>query len=201
MHARAQEFAAPTAHSPNNGAVADLPPTFQRPEPSRRAADQAEPSLPPAHTPLDAAMMARALDLARHAVTLGEIPVAAIVYETESGTLLGSAHNRRELDHDPSAHAEMLAIREAAAKLGSWRLTNCTLIVTLEPCCMCAGLIVNARLGRLVYGCDDPKAGAVCSLHRLTTDQRLNHRVEPIRGVLAEESSQLLRDFFRARRT
>jgi tRNA(Arg) A34 adenosine deaminase TadA len=151
-------------------------------------------------TPRDLELMARALELARHAATLGEIPVGAVVYETATGAVLAEAHNRRHLDKDPAAHAEVLAIREAATKIGDWRLSACTLVVTLEPCCMCAGLIVNARIGRLVYACDDPKAGAVCSLHQLTTDARLNHRVTPIRGVCSEEASQLLRDFFRARR-
>lgn len=155
---------------------------------------------PSNHTPTDEAMMRRALGLARAAAEISEVPVGAVVYETLSGRVLGEAHNRRHLDRDPSAHAEVLAIRAAAAAIGDWRLNHCTLVVTLEPCCMCAGLIVNARLGRLVYGCDDPKAGAVASLHQLTADARLNHRVEPIRGVLADESAELLRSFFRERR-
>ena len=145
--------------------------------------------------------MRRALDLARQAAAIGEVPVGAVVYETATGQVLGEGFNRREVDHDPSAHAELLAICAAAFALGDWRLNACTLVVTLEPCAMCAGLIVNARLGRLVYGARDPKAGATDSLFRLTADPRLNHRVEPISGVLAEECAALLKDFFRALRS
>lgn len=153
-----------------------------------------------AASPGDLAMMRRALELARTAASLGEIPVGAVVYETATGRVFGEAHNRRHLDKDPAAHAELLAIRQAARTLGDWRLNACSLAVTLEPCCMCAGLIVNARLGRVLYGCDDPKAGGAGSLYRLTEDARLNHRVTPVRGVLANESAELLRSFFRARR-
>jgi len=145
-------------------------------------------------------MMSRALDLARHAATLGEVPIGAVVYETLSGTVLGEGYNRREIDHDPAAHAELIAIRQAAKAVGDWRLNHCSLAVTLEPCPMCAGLIVNARLGRLLYGAPDPKAGATDSLFRLTTDSRLNHRVTPIRGVMQEESAALLKAFFRSLR-
>lgn len=148
----------------------------------------------------DLAMMRRALELAALAATLHEIPVGAVVYQTDTGRVLAEAHNRRHIDKDPTAHAELLAIRDAARALGDWRLNACSLAVTLEPCCMCAGLIVNARLGRVLYGCDDPKAGGAGSLYRLTEDARLNHRVTPIRGVLADESARLLRSFFRARR-
>ncbi|MEM8758159.1 MAG: tRNA adenosine(34) deaminase TadA [Planctomycetota bacterium] len=148
----------------------------------------------------DETMMRRALELARDAAAMGEVPVGAVVWETETGAVLGEAHNRREVDSDPSAHAEFLAIQQACAAVGDWRLNHCSLAVTLEPCPMCAGLIVNARVGRLVYGADDPKAGACRSLFELTTDTRLNHRVELVAGVLADESAQLLRDFFRARR-
>ena len=144
--------------------------------------------------------MRRALDLARHAAAIEEIPVGAVVYETATGQLLGEGWNLRHTQRDPSAHAELIAIRKAATHVGDWRLNQCTLVVTLEPCAMCAGLIVNARVGRLVYGCSDPKAGACESLFRLTTDPRLNHRVEPIGGVLAEEAAELLRSFFRERR-
>ena len=150
--------------------------------------------------PHDMAMMARALERAREAADAGEAPIGAIVFETASGRILGEARNTRESDADPTAHAEVLAIRDAARALGDWRLNDCTLVVTLEPCCMCAGAIVNARVGRVVYGADDPKAGAAGSLYRLTEDPRLNHRVTPIRGVLAEESAALLREFFRSRR-
>ncbi len=151
-------------------------------------------------TPIDIVMMRRALDLARHAAAMEEIPVGAVVYETATGTPIGEGHNLRHTNRDPSAHAELIAIRAAARHAGDWRLNHCTLVVTLEPCAMCAGLIVNARLGRVVYGCTDPKAGACDSLFRLTADARLNHRVEPIGGVLADEAGELLRAFFRERR-
>ena len=150
---------------------------------------------------LDLEMMTRALALARRAAAVNEVPVGAIVYHTDSGRVLGEAFNRRHLDRDPTAHAELLAIREAAFAIGDWRLNDCSLAVTLEPCCMCAGLIVNARVGRLLYGAVDPTAGAVESLYTLTTDERLNHRVVPIAGVLSTESGALLREFFQNRRT
>lgn len=156
--------------------------------------------MPESATPTDLAMMGRALELARQAAAVEEIPVGAVVYETATGTLLGEGHNLRHTQRDPSAHAELIAIRKAAKQVGDWRLSHCTLVVTLEPCAMCAGLIVNARVGRLVYGCDDPKAGACRSLYQITADQRLNHRVEPIAGVMGEESAELLRAFFRDRR-
>jgi tRNA(adenine34) deaminase len=149
----------------------------------------------------DEAMMRRAHDLARAAAEAGEAPVGCVVFETATGRVLASARNAREGDADPTAHAEVLAIRAAARALGDWRLNACTLAVTLEPCVMCAGAIVNARLGRVVYGADDPKAGAARSLYRLLEDPRLNHRVPPVRGVLAWESGDLLRAFFRARRS
>lgn len=155
---------------------------------------------PPTPNSTDIAMMQRALDLARQAAAVDEVPVGAVVYETVSGRVLGEAFNRRHLDKDPTAHAEVLAIRAAAAAIGDWRLNHCTLVVTLEPCCMCAGLIVNARIGRLVYGCDDPKAGAAASLFTLTNDPRLNHRVVPIRGVCADESQAILKKYFLSKR-
>jgi tRNA(adenine34) deaminase len=145
-------------------------------------------------------MMGLALDLARQAAAIGETPVGAIVYETATGRVLSEAFNLRHTRKDPAAHAELLAIRAAAESVGDWRLNHCTLVVTLEPCPMCAGLIVNARVGRVVFGCMDPKAGACGSLMRLTEDPRLNHRVVPIAGARAEESALLLREFFRARR-
>lgn len=151
-------------------------------------------------TDTDLAMMRRALELAGDAAAIGDVPVGAVVYETATGRVLGEGFNRRHVDKDPAAHAELIAIRAAAAAAGDWRLNGCTLVVTLEPCAMCAGLIVNARLGRVVYGCADPKAGAMGSLMRLTEDERLNHRVTPIGGVMAEESGDLLRAFFRERR-
>lgn len=156
-------------------------------------------------TPTDVGMMRRALRLAGEAAALREVPVGAVVYRTATGEVLGEGFNRRESDADPSAHAEMIAIRAAAARLGDWRLNDCTIAVTLEPCAMCAGLIVNARVGRLIYGARDPKAGAVASLYALTTDARQNHRVDPIGGVLEAECGNVLRAFFRdlrrARRT
>ncbi len=145
-------------------------------------------------------MMGQALGLAREAAAAGEAPIGAVVYESATGRVLGTGRNRREADGDPVAHAEVLAIRAAARAVGDWRLNHCTLAVTLEPCVMCAGAIVNARVGRVIYGADDPKAGAVRSLYRLLEDPRLNHRVTPIAGVLAAESGSLLREFFRARR-
>lgn len=154
----------------------------------------------PTATSIDEQMMRRAIDLARQAAAMGEIPVGAVVYRTASGEVLGEGANLRHTRKDPTLHAELIAIRAAAEKLGDWRLNECTLVVTLEPCPMCAGLIVNARLGRLVYGCPDPKAGACGSLMSITTDARLNHRVTPIAGVMAEECGELLRVFFRGRR-
>lgn len=144
----------------------------------------------------DAPMMRRALELARQAAGLGEVPVGAVVYETATGLVLGEAYNRREVDKDPAAHAEFIAIEAAARRLNDRRLNACTLVVTLEPCAMCAGLIVNARVGRVVYGAEDPKAGAVTSLYRLLDDARLNHRPVVVGGVLAEECGALLKEFF-----
>jgi tRNA(adenine34) deaminase len=146
------------------------------------------------------ARMREALDLARSAAGAGEVPIGAVVVHDPTGRVVGRGSNRRLLDHDPTAHAEILAMREAGRSLGHWRLLDCTLYVTLEPCPMCAGAIVNARLPRLVYGCDDPKAGAVRTLYKLCEDPRLNHRVEVTAGVLAEECAEVLRQFFRAQR-
>ena len=130
----------------------------------------------------------------------GDIPVGAVIAD-ETGAVVARGHNRREADGDPTAHAEIVAIRAAAAAAGGWRLTGLTLAVTLEPCTMCAGAITAARLDRLVYGAEDPKAGAVGSLWDVLRDTRLNHRPEVIGGVLAEECGDLLRSFFRARRS
>lgn len=149
-------------------------------------------------TDTDLAMMRRAIELARAAAALDEVPVAAVIYRGEE--VLAEAHNRRELDQDPTAHAEVLAIRDAARKLGSWRLEGCAIAVTLEPCPMCAGALVNARVPRLVYGAADPKMGCVTTLHRLCDDARFNHRMEVVPGVLADECGKLLREFFRAKR-
>jgi tRNA(adenine34) deaminase len=128
-----------------------------------------------------------------------DVPVGAVILD-EAGAVLARAHNRREADRDPTAHAEILAIRQAARALGRWRLTDLTLAVTLEPCTMCAGAVTAARLGRLVYGAEDPKAGAVGSLWDVLRDRRLNHQPEVIGGVLAPECGAILREFFSARR-
>jgi len=143
--------------------------------------------------------MKLALEQAARAASLGEAPVGAAV--VCDGEVVCAAGNRREIDRDPTAHAEMLALREAARLLDRWRLSGCTLYVTLEPCLMCAGAIVLARVDRLVYGATDPKAGAVESLYRTLADERLNHRVEVVGGVLAEPCGQILSDFFRAKRS
>src|SRR5688572_29859156 len=142
--------------------------------------------------------MERAMALAREAAKLGEVPVGAVA--VEDGAVVGEAFNRRETDRDPLAHAELLALGQAARRLGAWRLTGVTLYVTLEPCAMCAGALVQARVSRLVFGARDPKAGAVGSLYDLARDARHNHRVEVTEGVMVEESGALLKDFFRALR-
>ncbi|HEY2838571.1 MAG TPA: tRNA adenosine(34) deaminase TadA [Pirellulales bacterium] len=142
--------------------------------------------------------MRLALDEARQAFAEDEVPIGAIVvYE---GRVIAAAHNQREQLHDPTAHAEMIAITQAAAARGDWRLERCVLYVTLEPCPMCAGAILQARLPIVVYGAPDPKAGAVQTLYRLLDDNRLNHRANVLSGVLAEESSELLTQFFRKQR-
>lgn len=151
-------------------------------------------------TELDVAMMRRAIDVARAGQDLAEVPVGAVIYRNDTGEVLAADHNRRETDADPTAHAEILVLRQAATKLGTWRLSGCTLVVTLEPCTMCAGAIVNSRVDRIVYGATDPKAGAVESLYQICEDRRLNHRPEIVRGVMAPECRGLLRDFFKQRR-
>ena len=142
--------------------------------------------------------MAAALAEAEGAAAEDRVPVGAVV--VKDGQVIAAARNLRHLDSDPTAHAEMLAIRQAAARLGDWRLTGCKLVVTLEPCCMCAGAIVLARIDRLVYGASDPKAGAVDTLYRLCSDGRLNHQVEVVSGVRREECSSILTRFFAAQR-
>lgn len=142
--------------------------------------------------------MREALEEAQQAAVVGEVPVGAVV--VHRGQVIARAHNRRELDGDPTAHAEVLAMREAAEALGTWRLDGCTLYVTLEPCFMCAGAIVNGRVGRLVFGASDPKAGAVGSLANVPADERLNHRPEVLGGLLADPCGQVLKEFFAARR-
>jgi tRNA(adenine34) deaminase len=143
---------------------------------------------------VDDVHMRTALAAAERAAGIGEVPVGAVV--VVRGEVIAVAHNQRETQNDPTAHAEIVAMRAAAAALNSWRLVDADLYVTMEPCPMCAGAIVNARVRRLIYGCDDPKAGAVRTLFQLLDDQRLNHRVEVVPGVLAPESSALLKSFF-----
>jgi tRNA(adenine34) deaminase len=138
--------------------------------------------------------MRQALAAAERAAASGEVPVGAIVVVRDE--VVAVAHNERETLNDPTAHAEIVAVRRAAAALGGWRLTEADLYVTMEPCPMCAGALVNARLRRLVYGCDDPKAGAVKTLYKLLDDARLNHRVEVVPNVLAAECGQILKSFF-----
>ncbi len=139
-----------------------------------------------------------ALAEARRAAEIGEVPVGAV--GVRGGEVLGRGHNRREIDGDPLAHAELLAIRQAAVAAGGWRLSGCTLYATLEPCAMCAGALVNSRVERLVYGAADPKAGYCGTLGDLVQDPRLNHRLEVTPGVLESESAELLRGFFAALR-
>ena len=141
----------------------------------------------------DKAWMNIALEEARAAAAVGDVPVGAVV--VSGGSILGRGRNRRELDRDPTAHAEIVALRDAARGLGQWRVEG-TLYVTQEPCPMCAGALVNARVTRLVYGCPNPKAGAVKSLFSLVDDPRLNHRVEVAGGVLAAECAEVLQQFF-----
>src|SRR5437660_5882441 len=143
--------------------------------------------------------MAMALDEAQAAAAEDEVPVGAVIVSPRRG-VIGRAHNQREQLRDPTAHAEMIAITQAAAALGSWRLENCALYVTLEPCPMCAGAIVLARIPHLIYGAVDPKAGACETLYQITTDPRLNHRTQIISGVLADRCGAVLSDFFAARR-
>jgi tRNA(adenine34) deaminase len=144
--------------------------------------------------------MSEALTQARRGAALGEVPVGAVIVRDCDGVVIAAAHNRRELDLDPTAHAELLAIRQAASRLGAWRLAGCTLYVTIEPCPMCAGAIVLARLPSLVYGAPDPKGGAAGTLMDITRDPRLNHQVEVTGGVLADECGALIREFFAKRR-
>lgn len=142
--------------------------------------------------------MSRAMDEARLALAHDDVPVGAVV--VRDGEVIAAGHNRREADQDPTAHAELLAVRSAAAHLSSWRLDGCTLYVTLEPCAMCAGALVLARLPHLVYAAADPKAGAAGSLFDLVREPRLNHRVEVDSGVMASEAGELLKAFFSAAR-
>jgi tRNA(adenine34) deaminase len=157
-------------------------------------------SSPVQDRPVADALMRLAIDQARLAHAAGDVPIGCVIWHDPSARVLASGFNEREATEDPTAHAEVVAIRRAAQALGTWRLLDCTLVVTLEPCCMCAGAIVNARVPRLIYGCPDPKAGAVRTLHRLCDDERLNHRVDVTSDVLSEECAELLRAFFREQR-
>ena len=152
-------------------------------------------------TAFDQRYMLAALAEARRASAADEVPVGAVVYETTTGVEVARAHNLREANHDPTAHAELLALRAAAARRGSWRLDDCTLVVTLEPCAMCAGALVLARIGKVVFGATDPKAGFAGSLGNILHDPRLNHHPETIAGVCAEECAAILRDFFALKRS
>ncbi len=146
----------------------------------------------------DVDAMQHALAEARAAAVHGDVPIGAIV--VRDGVVIAARHNERELTGDPTAHAEVLALRDASTVVGHWRLLDCTLYVTLEPCVMCAGAVVNSRVARLVYGATDPKAGAVESLYHVCGDVRLNHRPPVEAGVLADECGQLLKSFFAERR-
>ena len=149
--------------------------------------------------PIHAHHMAMALEEAATAATDDEVPVGAVIVSLERG-VIASAHNQREQLHDPTAHAEMIAITQAAQAMRSWRLEDCVLYVTLEPCPMCAGAIVQARLPLVVYGCTDPKAGACDTLYQITSDPRLNHRAQIVSGVMANQCRLMLTDFFAERR-
>ncbi|MBW3563942.1 MAG: tRNA adenosine(34) deaminase TadA [Acidobacteria bacterium] len=149
-----------------------------------------------AQDPRDVRWLEQALDLALEAAAAGEAPVGAIIVDA-SGEVIGRGRNRREADGDPLAHAELIAIHEASRRVGDWRLDGSTMYVTLEPCAMCAGAIVNARIRRLVFGASDPKAGFCGSLGNLVQDPRLNHRVELLGGVEAERCGAILTEFFR----
>jgi tRNA(adenine34) deaminase len=154
----------------------------------------------PTNMPDHPALMELALAEAREALAHGDVPIGAVVVRDADGAVLGAGHNERELRQDPTAHAEVLALQRAAAALGSWRVLDCTLVVTLEPCAMCAGAIVLARVPRIVFGCTDPKAGAAGSVLDVLAEERLNHRPEVVGGVRADECAALLRDFFATRR-
>ncbi|HEX3154344.1 MAG TPA: tRNA adenosine(34) deaminase TadA [Candidatus Angelobacter sp.] len=147
---------------------------------------------------VDAGWMERALELAQLAAAAGEVPVGALVIK--DGEIIGQGHNRNLLDNDPTAHAEIVALRQAAARLGNHRLTGCTMVATIEPCSMCAGALIHARIARLVYGASDPKAGAAGSTVEVINHPSLNHRMEVTAGVLAAKCSEILQRFFRKKR-
>jgi tRNA(adenine34) deaminase len=157
-----------------------------------------EPAINPEQQNLDEQYMRIAIDQARIAEENGDVPIGAVI--AHDGQIIGKAYNQREQLQDPTAHAEIIALTQAAAALENWHLNGCTIYVTLEPCPMCAGALVLARIERLVYGCDDPKTGACGSLYNIVQDERLNHRLEVTSGVLADECSELLQRFFQKRR-
>jgi tRNA(adenine34) deaminase len=146
----------------------------------------------------DQRYMLLAIEQAKIAEENGDVPIGAVI--VHKGTVIAKAYNQREQLQDPTAHAEIIALTQAAAALENWHLNGCTIYVTLEPCCMCAGALVLSRMDRLVYGCDDPKAGAVKSLYNIVQDERLNHRLEVTGGVLADECSRILQEFFARKR-
>ncbi|HOB20976.1 MAG TPA: tRNA adenosine(34) deaminase TadA [Candidatus Atribacteria bacterium] len=146
----------------------------------------------------DTRFMEEALREARKAYELDEVPIGAVI--VKDGAVIGRGHNLRETGKDPTLHAEMVAIREAASALGGWRLSGCDLYVTIEPCPMCAGAILQSRIRRVVFGARDPKAGCAGSLYDLLTDERFNHRAEVTEGVLAEECSRIMKDYFKQKR-
>ena len=139
--------------------------------------------------------MRQALQQAQIAFDAGEAPIGCVI--VKGNQMVGSGYNLRESNNDPTAHAEIIALRAAGETLGTWKLTDCTMYVTLEPCTMCAGALVNSRIPKVVYGCDDPRAGGVRTLYAICEDPRLNHRLEVVRGVLGQESSALLKSFFK----
>ena len=148
--------------------------------------------------PVDERRMEEAIRLAQRAAEAGEVPVGAVI--VHEGRVIGRAHNQVEALHDATAHAEMIAITQAAEALDNWRLEGAEIYVTLEPCPMCAGALVNSRASRIIYGADDPIAGACGSVFNIVNEKRLNHRIPVVKGVLAERCSELLKSFFRARR-
>jgi len=171
---------------------------FMDPSVSRFIVPPQSATLLPMADDLDIRMMKLALAEAAKAAAMGEVPIGAVVYRGDE--VLAAAHNLRESTADPTAHAEILALKAAAKKVGSWRLDGCAIAVTLEPCPMCAGALVNSRIDRLVYGAPDEKMGCVDTLYELCTDTRFNHRLEVQAGVLQDECVAVLQDFFKARR-
>jgi tRNA(adenine34) deaminase len=151
-------------------------------------------------TALDERLLKIAIDLAQRASAWNEVPVGCVIHHAPSNRIIGQGFNRRIVDHDATGHAEIVAIREAGRRLKDWRLEDCTLAVTLEPCCMCAGAIVNSRIARLVYGASDPKGGGVESLFQLCSDSRLNHRTQIVGGLFKDECGKMLTEFFKAQR-